>query len=295
MSTEAKIVRTLRKAGFRVLTRKQWGSRHLAVYQTRRVTRRFVGAADHAFAHISVTNASDNAAQDARTIEDIGMARFGTGWSYNWGLHLPSRTIIVGQPHDAAGAHTLNDKKIAGFPENLNYWGHAIVWMGNVGDQWSPWAEKAAAAIIRSEKKHGAMKRTARIYPHSKFAYKDCPTDPFRNALDRVLALSRSQILDGAEEDRVTAEERRAERRAQRKAERKAARKEERKAERRAARRQRARDELWARASGETSEGRVDRGRALIRIASNKAQEAGHKERASRLRAWLKQFTNKAV
>jgi len=217
MSTEDRVIRTLRNAGFTVLTRKQWGSKFLAGYQTRRVTRRFVGPADYAFAHISVTVAGNDPKAAARTIEQIGLERFGTGWSYNWGLHLPSKTILVGQPMDAAGAHTLNDKNVAGFPENLNYWGHAIAWIGNVGDQWTQWAENAAAAILAAERRHGAMKRPQQMFPHSKFAWKDCPTDPYRNAIPRIVEKSRSIHLGLTQDEQAQREQERAERRRERK------------------------------------------------------------------------------
>lgn len=185
-SIEAKMVRELRQRGYRVLRRKDWGSQHRGVYQWRRVHRRFVGPADYAFAHISVTRDTGDAKADARTIERIGMDRFGTGWSYNWGVHKSTKTIIVGQSHDAAGAHTLNDKKVPGFQPNLNYWGHAIAFIAMPDDEFDDWCEGAVAAIIAAEKKHGAMKPGADLHPHSKFAWKDCPCDGYRDAIPRI-------------------------------------------------------------------------------------------------------------
>jgi len=183
---ERAVVAELRAAGYPVLTRRQWGSKHLGVYQLRRATRRFVGPADHLFAHISVTHPGTDPREAMQTLERIGYERFRTGVSYNWALHRPSKTILLGMPHDAAGAHTLNDKEVAGFPANLNYWGHAIAQIGMPGDSFDDWMRDAAAAVIAAEKKHGAAKPGARLHSHSRFAWKDCACDPYRDRIPDV-------------------------------------------------------------------------------------------------------------
>lgn len=180
------VIKELRDMGFTVLTRAQWGTRHEGIYQTRRRTRTFVGPADHFFAHITVTRPSSSFAADVRVIEDIGVDRFGTGCSYNWMVDADTGAIAQGQPLDAAGAHTLNDKGVPGFPSNLNYWGHAIAWIGMPTTPISGRAIEAYAAIIAAEKKHGAAKDDARLYPHSKFAWKDCPCDQVRDQIPHI-------------------------------------------------------------------------------------------------------------
>lgn len=70
------------------------------------------------FAHVTVTNPSGNVAADVRTVERIGY-RFGTGISYNRLVNQSTGPIAVGMPHDAPGAHTLNDKSVSRFPANL--------------------------------------------------------------------------------------------------------------------------------------------------------------------------------
>lgn len=193
---EGRIVRELRRAGFPVLTRKQWGSEHRALYQSRRVTHHFPGKAKAFFAHVTVTNPSGDFAQDVRVVENIGYERFGTGISYNWCVDQRTGKIAVGMPHDAKGAHTLNDKGVAGFPENLNYYGHAIAWIANVGDTPSQDCKDAFAAIIAAEKKHGAARADAPIYPHSKFAWKECPLEVMRAALGAILRRSKTILTD---------------------------------------------------------------------------------------------------
>jgi N-acetylmuramoyl-L-alanine amidase len=206
MGRENRIVRELRQAGFRVLTRKQWGSRHRRLYQWRRIHRHFPGRAKCFFAHVTVTNRTDNFAADVRLVERIGYERFGTGISYNYAVDQRTGTIAIGMPHDAAGAHTLNDKGIEGFPENLNYFGHAIAWIGNVGDRPSQDCKDAFSAIIAAEKKHNAARDRGRIYPHSKFAWKECPLTVMTNALPAILEKSKT-ILKGDWFDMATKKE----------------------------------------------------------------------------------------
>lgn len=184
------VVRELRRAGFTVLTRRQWGSQHRALYQWRRIHRHFRGPADHFFAHITVTfddgRLLGEFKADCREVERIGHDRFRSGISYNWLVDRLNGTIAVGQPDDAAGTHTVNDKHVAGFPYNLNYWGHAIAWVGTPTDRVDQKALDAYAAIMAAEKKHGTAKPGAQLYPHSKFAAKDCPCDQVRDAIPAI-------------------------------------------------------------------------------------------------------------
>jgi hypothetical protein len=196
MGREKRIIKELRGAGFTVLSRKQWRSRHRARYQWRRIHRHFPGRAKEFFAHVTVTDRTKNFAADVRLVEQIGWDRFRTGISYNYAVDQVTGEIAIGMPHDAAGAHTLNDKDVSGFPSNLNYYGHAIAWIGNVGDRPSQRCKDAYSAIIAAEKKHNAAQRGARILPHSKFAWKECPLTVMTNALPDILGKSHT-ILKG--------------------------------------------------------------------------------------------------
>ena len=206
MGREKRIIRELREAGFTVLSRKQWGSRHRPLYQWRRVYRHFPGRAKCFFAHVTVTDRTDNFAADVRLVEQIGYERFRTGISYNYAVDQRTGAIAIGMPHDAAGAHTLNDKGIDGFPENLNYFGHGIAWIGNVGDRPSQECKDAIAAIIAAEKKLRAARDGAVIHPHSKFAWKECPLTVMTNALPSILDKSET-ILEGDWFDMATKKE----------------------------------------------------------------------------------------
>jgi hypothetical protein len=104
MGREKRIIRELRQAGFTVLSRKQWGSRHRPLYQWRRIRRHFPREAKSFFAHVTVTNRSDSFAADIREVEQIGYERFKTGISYNYAVDQKTGAIAIGMPHDAAGA-----------------------------------------------------------------------------------------------------------------------------------------------------------------------------------------------
>lgn len=196
MGREKRIIRELRRAGFTVLNRKQWGSRHRPLYQWRRIHRHFPGRAKAFFAHVTVTSRTGNFAADVRLVERIGFDRFRTGISYNYAVDQVTGAIAIGMPHDAAGSHTLNDKDVPGFPFNLNYYGHGIAWVGNVGDRPSQRCKDAFSAIIAAEKKQRAARRDARILPHSRFAFKECPLTVMTNALPAILKKSET-ILEG--------------------------------------------------------------------------------------------------
>jgi N-acetylmuramoyl-L-alanine amidase len=206
MGRETRIIRELRAAGFTVLSRKQWGSRRRPLYQWRRIHKHFPGRAKCFFAHVTVTNPTDSFAADVRLLERIGYDRFRTGISYNYAVDQRTGAIAIGMPHDAAGAHTLNDKGIDGFPDNLNYFGHGIAWIGNIGDRPSQDCKDAFSAIIAAEKKQNAAREDARIYPHSKFAWKECPLTVMTNALPAIFDKSET-ILEGDWFDMATKKE----------------------------------------------------------------------------------------
>lgn len=206
MSRETRIIDELRRAGFTVLGRKQWGSRHRPLYQWRRINRHFPGRAKYFFAHVTVTNRTRNFAADVRLVEQIGWDRFRTGISYNYAVDQVSGAIAIGMPHDAAGAHTLNDKGVDGFPENLNYYGHGIAWIGNVGDRPSQACKDSFSAIIAAERKHDAARNATPIFPHSRFAWKECPLTVMANALPSILDKT-DTILEGDWFDMATKKE----------------------------------------------------------------------------------------
>lgn len=178
------VIRRLRGEGYEVRTRKQWGSAHADVYAYRLRTKPVDFPVDHMFAHITVT--SQNGDEGARQVEDIGMDRFGSGVSYQWLVDHETHAIYEGQPLAAKGTHTVNDKKVPGFPvppESLNYVGHAVAFMGVPGDEFCGECAELFAAIMAASKIEGVVREEARYLPHSMFAAKECPTEAIREML----------------------------------------------------------------------------------------------------------------
>lgn len=197
------VISRLRDMGFSVRSRSDWGSRHESLYQRRRETHPFDLPAKYGFAHISVTFDSGpltgNFDADMRTVERIGFERFGSGFSYNWGIDPITGMIGEGQPLDAKGTHTVNDKGISGFPHNLNLHGHAIAILGMPGVKASEKCILAYAAIMYAEQMEGAMVKNAPLYPHSKFAAKDCPTATIRDRIPEILHLVPTMAMFGVD------------------------------------------------------------------------------------------------
>lgn len=182
--------------GRTVLTRKEWGAKYESVYQWRRENRPVELPVDYLFSHISVTiddgTLTGDFINDMRELERIGYERFKSGISYNWAIDAVTGMIGEGMPLDARGTHTVNDKNVAGFPEQLNEHGHAIVLIGMPGVKPSAEFIRSFAAIRAAEIEAGVLKAGAPIYPHSKFAAKDCPTEAVRAILPTVISQSDS-------------------------------------------------------------------------------------------------------
>lgn len=188
------VVSILEEWGRTVLTRKEWGAKYESIYQGRRESRPVELPVDYLYSHISVTiddgTLTGDFISDMRELERIGYERFKSGISYNWAIDAVTGMIGEGMPLDARGTHTVNDKGIAGFPSQLNEHGHAVVLIGMPGVKPSAQFIRSFAAIRAAEIEAGVLKRGAPIYPHSKFAAKDCPTEAVRTILPAVVSQS---------------------------------------------------------------------------------------------------------
>lgn len=193
MTPNEEVVSLLRKMGFDVKTHANWGSRYEGLYRQRRISRPFEFPADFAASHISVTVddglTTGDFYTDMQELERIGFQRFNSGVSYNWVIDLDSGMIGEGQYLDARGAHTVNNKNIAGFPNNLNGECHAIAAIGMPGNKPSKLFNRSFAAILAAEQRLGFMRSKAPIYPHSMFAYKECPTPAIASQLPTIRAM----------------------------------------------------------------------------------------------------------
>lgn len=193
-----KAVRAARRRGVKVLTRRQWRSRHEAVYaQRRRDTKagrwgRFRLQADTVVQHITVTldhgPLTGDFAADVRTVEQIGYERFKSGVSYNWVVDMQTGMVAVGQPLDSKGTHTVNDKGVAGYTHDQNLAARAIAVLGMPGDKLSARAERAIVQLLAAMVDVGAITPGFDYLPHSTFAAKDCPCPPTRARMPAIRA-----------------------------------------------------------------------------------------------------------
>lgn len=201
-----RVARRLRRQGHKVLGRglTGWASQYPEIYKTRlRLTREghwpgFVSPADTVVAHITVTFDSGtligNFKTDMRTIERIGVERFGSGVSYNWVIDMKTGMIGMGQELEAKGTHTVNDKNVPNYSHDQNLKARAIAFLGVPGDRLYPAAKAAWIELLFSMWKKGAITDEFDFEPHSVFAYKDCPTDAVRDAMPEVYAAVRARI-----------------------------------------------------------------------------------------------------
>jgi hypothetical protein len=183
--------KALAKVGFKHILRESWGSTH--DYKSDRTVNR---PAKWFFLHISVTaDPADNPdAEEAamRTVERIGIERFGTvGISYNEAA-MQSGRLYEGQPLTRRGAHTVNDENNPIFGNSsLNRDARALVIVQNVQDAVTDAQIDAAArwagAVIRA----GEAVPGAKWYGHRDVATKSCPGDKAYARLAELNALTR--------------------------------------------------------------------------------------------------------
>lgn len=190
---QRRVVRNLRRRLGKnmVKTRRQWGSKYPATYAWRLIWKRAKRhPVDTLVQHITVTfdtgPLTGDFYEDMRTIERIGMERFGSGFSYNAAIDMGTGMIGLGMPFKAKGTHTVNDKRVPGYSHDQNYWARAIAGLGMPGRPLSQDAEWALSHFIAALIDEGVLTDDPDYDPHSKFAYKDCPTDAIREKMPRI-------------------------------------------------------------------------------------------------------------
>lgn len=193
LTLDARVRRNASKRGVVILTHKQWGSKLVALYQKRLITHPVTAKmADTLWQHITVTRDDGTLPGDFRSdmqeVERIGAERFGSGFSYNFGIDMQTGMVGQGQLLLAKGTHTVNDKGIPGYSYNQNLVSRAIAWIGMPGDQISDAAKESAAQLIAAMIDEGALTDDPDYNPHSLVAAKDCPTNAGRAAMPWILA-----------------------------------------------------------------------------------------------------------
>jgi hypothetical protein len=191
-----RVVQNLRQRGVTVLNRSQWGAAHEAVYQERRrLTREghwgeFDFRPSIVMQHITVTldhgPLTGDFKRDVRTVEQIGFERFGSGVSYNWVVDMTTGMVAVGQPLDAKGTHTVNDKGVENYSYDQNHAARAIAVVGMPDTELSADAAAAITVLLRAMVRHHAITEGFDYVPHSLFAAKDCPCDSVRKSMPAI-------------------------------------------------------------------------------------------------------------
>jgi hypothetical protein len=194
MSATSKFSREARRLGVQVIPRSEWGSKHQGLYQERRKTKPHSlipdRPVDTLWQHITVTFddgvLTGDFKADMREVERIGFERFGTGFSYNLAIDFRTGMVGIGQPCDARGAHTLNEKGVPGYQFNQNYVSLAIAFIGMPGNKVSKKAEEKLVDTIVALILSGNLTTHFDYNPHSMVAAKECPTQNVRNIMVRV-------------------------------------------------------------------------------------------------------------
>jgi hypothetical protein len=186
-----RVVARMRSLGLEVLTHEQWGSAHRELYAQRLASRPVrVKRSDTFVGHISVTRDDGplrgNFVADMREVERIGFDRFGSGFSYNFGVDNDGGRVGVGMPLLAKGTHTVNDKGVGDYTYDQNHAARAAAWLAMPGTKLSAGARRAFVVIEASMILEGALTESPDVLPHSFFAAKDCPTDALRSQLGPI-------------------------------------------------------------------------------------------------------------
>lgn len=196
MTPTQQVVRAARARGLTVLTHRQWGSTAREIYKSRR--RRtaagdwgpFALKADTVVQHITVTFddgvLTGDFKADCREVERIGLERFGSGVSYNFLVDMATGMVAVGQPLDAKGTHTVNDKGVPGYSHDQNLVARAIAVLGMPSDRLTPRAEWSITQLLAAMVEEEAVTRGFDYVPHSLFAAKDCPCDATRDRMPAI-------------------------------------------------------------------------------------------------------------
>ena len=195
------VIDQLTAAGVECITRAGWGSpmEQAGAYVTRARTHPMpAGPADYHFLHITVTADTDTVQQGAagaRQIETYGYSS-PPMVSYQ-DLVTNEARYFQGQDYGTKGTHTVNDKKVPGYPEDLNRYGYATALMQNVDDDVTDDQVRLVAMIFAARELAGWVRRGAPILPHRTFAWKACPGDRAMARLDEITRLRDRFVRDG--------------------------------------------------------------------------------------------------
>lgn len=186
------VIDDLRACGVEAYTREQWGSPREAdgSYAKRRGTHPMPSdPAPYHYLHISVTADTDTVQEGAAGARQVETYGYSTPPMVSYqDLVTNEGRYFEGQSYGVKGTHTVNDRKLSGFPRDLNLLGYATALLQNVWDEVTDEQVRTVAIVFASRELHGLVRRGAPVYPHRKFAEKACPGD---NAMARIEEIER--------------------------------------------------------------------------------------------------------
>jgi hypothetical protein len=195
------VISRLRRAGVECYTREQWGSprERDGSYARRRLSHPMPnGPAPYHFLHITVTADTDTkleGAEGARKVESFGLST-PPMVSYQ-DLVTNEGRYFQGQNYGVKGTHTINDKNVPGYPNNLNMYGYATAIMQNVDDAVTEVQVQVIAMIFAARELEGLVRRGAPVFPHRKFDWKLCPGDKAVARLPEIIKLKNQYVREG--------------------------------------------------------------------------------------------------
>lgn len=199
------VIKQLRAAGVECYTRAEWGSprERDGSYAHRRSTHRMpAGPASYHFLHITVTPRPTGEAEskaEARRVESYGLSTPAMV-SYQ-DLVTNEGRYLQGQDYGTKGTHTINDKRVPGFPMDLNLEGYATALLQNVDDEVTDDQVRVVAMVFAARELAGLVRRGAPIYPHRTFDWKECPGDKAVARLQEISRLRTHYVKTGLQED----------------------------------------------------------------------------------------------
>lgn len=201
------LIPQLRAAGVECFSRDEWASprQRDGSYARRRSTHPMPpGPARYHFLHITVTPDTDgplDGAAGARRVESYGLST-PPMVSYQ-DLVTNEGRYFEGQNYGTKGTHTVNDKNVPGYPDDLNYYGYATAIMQNVGDEVTDAQVRTIAMIYAARELTGLVAKGAPILPHRTFAWKECPGDKAVARLPEIERLRDDYVKNGLPNPRV--------------------------------------------------------------------------------------------
>lgn len=195
------VMQLLTQADVEVYSRSDWGSAQekAGAYARRKRTHPMPkGPAKCHFLHITVTSDTDTVMEGAAGAQQVERYGYSTPPMVSYqDLVTNEGRYFEGQSYGVKGTHTINDKRVAGFPVDLNAYGYATAILQNVEDEVTDEQVRVVAMVFAARELAGLVVKGAPIYPHRTFAAKACPGNKAVDRLAEIDKLKREYVKNG--------------------------------------------------------------------------------------------------